>query len=91
MTRSLCRASMVVMLGFVALAGVHAGDTTIGTLDSKGVKIADFPQGKGEPVVLIHAWLSSAGLNWALPGISGELAKKYKVKYEVPPKGGSGD
>jgi pimeloyl-ACP methyl ester carboxylesterase len=70
---------MVVMLGFVALAGVHAGDTTIGTFDSKGVKIAYFTQGKGEPVVLIHAWLSSAGLNWALPGISGELAKKYKV------------
>jgi pimeloyl-ACP methyl ester carboxylesterase len=49
------------------------------SFDSNGVKIAYFTQGKGEPVILIHGWLSSAGLNWVLPGISGELAKNYQV------------
>jgi pimeloyl-ACP methyl ester carboxylesterase len=47
--------------------------------DSNGVKIAYFVQGKGEPVVLIHGWLSSAGINWALPGISALLARDYQV------------
>jgi pimeloyl-ACP methyl ester carboxylesterase len=49
------------------------------TLDGNGVKIAYFVQGKGEPVVLIHGWLSSAGLNWVLPGTSGLLARDYQV------------
>jgi pimeloyl-ACP methyl ester carboxylesterase len=50
------------------------------TFDSNGVKIAYFTQGnKGEPVVLIHGWLSSAGINWMLPGTSGQLSKDYQV------------
>jgi pimeloyl-ACP methyl ester carboxylesterase len=49
------------------------------TFNSNGVKIAYFTEGKGEPVVLIHGWLSSAGINWALPEISGQLAKNYQV------------
>jgi pimeloyl-ACP methyl ester carboxylesterase len=57
----------------------QAGDFDIQSFNSKGVKIAYFVQGKGEPVVLIHGWLSSAGINWALPGISKELAKDYQV------------
>src|SRR5262249_27434528 len=56
-----------------------ADKLTVQTFDSNGVKIAYFTQGKGEPVVLIHGWLSSAGINWALPGISGALAKDYQV------------
>jgi pimeloyl-ACP methyl ester carboxylesterase len=52
---------------------------TIHTFDSNGVKIAYFVQGKGEPVVLIHGWLSSAGVNWALPGTSGSLSHNYQV------------
>lgn len=46
---------------------------------SNGVKLAYFTQGKGEPVVLVHGWLSSAGVNWALPGVSGQLAKDHLV------------
>ncbi len=46
---------------------------------SNGVKIAYFVQGKGEPVILIHGWLSSAGINWVLPGTSGLLAKDFQV------------
>ena len=49
------------------------------TFDSNGVKIAYFVQGKGEPVVLIHGWLSSAGINWSLPGITALLAKDFQV------------
>jgi pimeloyl-ACP methyl ester carboxylesterase len=52
---------------------------SIRSFDANGVKIVYFVQGKGEPVVLIHGWLSSAGINWALPGISGALAEKYQV------------
>src|SRR5438045_866104 len=42
----------------------------IKSFDSDGVKIVYFTQGKGEPVVLIHGWISSAGINWSLPGTS---------------------
>jgi pimeloyl-ACP methyl ester carboxylesterase len=49
------------------------------SFDSKGTKIVYFTQGKGEPVVLIHGFLSSAGINWSLPGVSGQLAKDYQV------------
>src|ERR1700741_653105 len=61
-------------------APVHAADnTTPQTFMSNGVKIPYFAQGKGEPVVLIHGWLSSAGINWALPGTSALLAKDFQV------------
>jgi pimeloyl-ACP methyl ester carboxylesterase len=49
------------------------------TFDANGVPIAYFVQGEGEPVVLIHGWLSSAGVNWSLPGTSDLLAREYKV------------
>jgi pimeloyl-ACP methyl ester carboxylesterase len=49
------------------------------TFNSNGVKIAYFTQGQGPPVVLIHGWLSSAGMNWLLPGTSGLLAKDFQV------------
>jgi pimeloyl-ACP methyl ester carboxylesterase len=62
---------------FVALTS--ADDPAVKSFDSNGVKIAYFVQGKGEPVILIHGWLSSAGINWALPGISGEIAKSFQV------------
>jgi pimeloyl-ACP methyl ester carboxylesterase len=54
------------------------------TLDANGVKISYFVQGKGEPVVLIHGWLSSAGINWVLPGVTKLLADDYQViAYDV--------
>jgi pimeloyl-ACP methyl ester carboxylesterase len=56
-----------------------ADKPTIETFNSNGTKIAYFTQGKGEPVVLIHGWMSSAGINWALPGISGLLANDFQV------------
>lgn len=50
------------------------------SFDSNGVKIAYFTQGtEGEPVVLIHGWLASAGINWLLPGISTKLAEDFQV------------
>jgi pimeloyl-ACP methyl ester carboxylesterase len=49
------------------------------SFDANGVKVSYFVQGKGEPVVLIHGWLSSAGINWALPGTSALLARDYQV------------
>ncbi len=47
--------------------------------DSAGTKIYYRVQGAGTPVVLVHGWLSSAGGNWELPGISALLAKDFRV------------
>jgi pimeloyl-ACP methyl ester carboxylesterase len=49
------------------------------TFDANGVKITYFVQGKGEPVVLMHGWLSAAGINWTLPGTTALLAKNHQV------------
>ena len=49
------------------------------TFDSNGTKISYFVQGTGEPVVLIHGWLSSAQINWELPGTSALLAQDHMV------------
>jgi pimeloyl-ACP methyl ester carboxylesterase len=56
-----------------------ADKPAIRTLDANGVKIRYFVQGKGQPVVLIHGWLSAAGINWTLPGTTTLLAKNYQV------------
>ena len=62
------------------LGVARAADKPVGQfLDANGVKVWYFVQGKGEPVVLIHGWLSSAGINWVLPGTSGLLARDYQV------------
>jgi pimeloyl-ACP methyl ester carboxylesterase len=66
------------LLSLLALACLlPAGRTD--TFTSNGVRIAYSVQGKGEPAVLIHGWLSSAGLNWWLPGTTGHLARTHKV------------
>jgi pimeloyl-ACP methyl ester carboxylesterase len=81
MTRSRCLLTMLAPLVWLAHCGcAQAADKpAIHTFDANGVKIAYFVQGKGKPVVLIHGWLSSAGINWALPGTSALLAKSYRV------------
>jgi pimeloyl-ACP methyl ester carboxylesterase len=45
--------------------------------DSNGVKIHYTVQGKGEPVVLIHGYAVSIGLNWA--AVLPSLSKDYQV------------
>jgi len=68
------------LLCLATIGRASAGEKlSIETFNANGVKIAYFVQGKGEPVVLIHGWLSSAGINWLLPGISDSLAKDYQV------------
>jgi pimeloyl-ACP methyl ester carboxylesterase len=81
MTRRLRLPILLAALFGSALPGSAWGDDKlmIESFDSKGTKIFYFAQGKGEPVLLIHGWLASAGLNWVLPGISGQLAKDYQV------------
>jgi pimeloyl-ACP methyl ester carboxylesterase len=49
------------------------------TFDAKGVKISYHTAGKGEPVILIHGMASSAGINWQLTGVYGDLAKTHRV------------
>ena len=60
------------------------------TFDSNGVKIAYSVQGKGQPVILIHGWLSSGWINWDLPGTTRLLAKDYRViTLDMPGHGAS--
>jgi pimeloyl-ACP methyl ester carboxylesterase len=59
--------------------GANPGKSTSQTFDSNGVKISYTVQGKGEPVVLIHGWLSSGAINWELPGTVALLAKDHQV------------
>jgi pimeloyl-ACP methyl ester carboxylesterase len=77
MTRVRCGLTLLAALAGPAPFGF--AQPNVKTFDAKGVKIAYFVQGKGEPVVLIHGWLASAGLNWALPGSTALLAKDYQV------------
>src|SRR5262249_48726245 len=81
MTRSSCLLTMLVAVAWPAHVGrARADDKPMTqTFDSNGVKISYTVQGKGEPVVLIHGWLSSAEVNWGLPGVSALLAKDYQV------------
>lgn len=72
--------SLAALACLAFLSVVHAADKPVaGTLDVKGTRIAYFVQGKGEPVVLIHGWLSSGWMNWALTGTSALLARDYQV------------
>jgi alpha/beta hydrolase fold len=75
---------LLTLLAFLAcptgFCCIYAADRPlVQTFDANGVKIAYFVQGKGEPVVLIHGWLSSAEINWTLPGTIALLAKDYQV------------
>jgi pimeloyl-ACP methyl ester carboxylesterase len=78
MERLLC-AFLATMTLMVSESSTRAQDLKIDSFVSNGVKIAYATRGKGEPVVLIHGWLASAGLNWELPGISSALAKDFHI------------
>jgi pimeloyl-ACP methyl ester carboxylesterase len=77
------RALVAVVAALVCLAPVgrtRAGDKpTTDKLDANGVRIWYSVQGKGEPVVLIHGWLSSTAINWEFPGTSALLARDHQV------------
>jgi pimeloyl-ACP methyl ester carboxylesterase len=81
MIRFRCLLTLLAVLTCPAYFGCAdaAEKPAVRTFDANGVKIAYFVQGKGEPVVLIHGWLSSAGINWTLPGTAALLAKDYQV------------
>jgi pimeloyl-ACP methyl ester carboxylesterase len=47
--------------------------------DSNGFKIYYTDEGHGEPVILIHGLAANADINWRRAGITGELAKHFRV------------
>lgn len=61
-------------LMFVGATPAHADE-----FDSDGVKIYYTVEGNGAPVILIHGLYSSAKMNWAMPGITADLAEHYRV------------
>jgi pimeloyl-ACP methyl ester carboxylesterase len=81
MTRKLCWVTTLTLLLCHAQVGrTSVADESSGrTFDANGTKIWYSVRGQGEPVVLIHGWLASAGLNWELPGTSALLAKDHQV------------
>jgi pimeloyl-ACP methyl ester carboxylesterase len=70
---------LAVLVGLASGSAVRAEEPVSQTFMSNGVKIHYFVQGKGEPVILIHGWLSSAGINWRLTGVSDLLARDHQV------------
>jgi pimeloyl-ACP methyl ester carboxylesterase len=55
------------------------------------VKINHSVKGRGEPVILIHGWLSSGWINWDLPGTTALLAKDHQVIWLDMPGHGRSD
>jgi pimeloyl-ACP methyl ester carboxylesterase len=77
--------TLVLLLG---LSGCAQADRTF---MSNGVKINYAVKGKGEPVILIHGWLSSGRINWDLPGTTDLLARDHRVLWlDMPGHGASG-
>jgi pimeloyl-ACP methyl ester carboxylesterase len=74
----------------VLLLATQTHATADESFNSNGVKINYATKGQGEPVILIHGWLSSGWINWELTGIYGELAKEYQViRIDMPGHGSS--
>ena len=61
------------------------------SFNSNGVKINYAVKSKGEPVILIHGWLSSGWINWTLPGTTELLAKDHQVIWLDMPGHGLSD
>src|SRR4051794_26647861 len=87
---------MTLLRGWLAALAILAGHAGVSrasadeTFDSNGVKINYSVKGKGEPVILIHGWLSSGWINWDLPGTTDLLAKDFQViRIDMPGHGRS--
>jgi pimeloyl-ACP methyl ester carboxylesterase len=76
----LCRVVLLALAGF-EVAGIRTAFSApvSHNFDVQGVRIHYFVEGRGEPVVLIHGLHSSAGMNWIVNGVFGELAKDHQV------------
>lgn len=71
--------ALVVLLNLGGCQSQAAEKPVVSSFDSKGVKISYSVAGKGEPVVLIHGWLSTAAINWELTGVTALLARDHQV------------
>jgi poly(3-hydroxyalkanoate) synthetase len=78
---------LVILVGEAGVCRAWADET----FDSNGVKINYSVKGKGEPVILIHGWLSSGWINWDLPGTTSLLAKDHRVIWLDMPAHGRSD
>ncbi len=82
--------SLVTLLAVVVCLSQRGLTQAAESFDSNGVRIAYTVRGKGDPVVLIHGFLSSAGINWDWPGTTALLAKDFQViTVDMPAHGGS--
>jgi pimeloyl-ACP methyl ester carboxylesterase len=78
---------LAILVGHVVVGRAGADET----FSSNGVKINYSVKGKGEPVILIHGWLSSGWINWDLPGTTALLAKDHQVIWLDMPAHGRSD
>lgn len=88
-----CDCSLHLAVGFLPVAPFSPGQLSASdtkSFNANGVKIAYSDRGRGEPVVLIHGWLSSGPINWDLPGTTRLLAKDHRViTIDMPGHGAS--
>jgi hypothetical protein len=75
--------------GLIILAGTRAQADE--SFMSNGVKINYSVKGQGEPIILIHGFLSNGWINWDLPGITALLAKDHQVVWLDMPAHGHSD
>ena len=63
----------------LSLAAQPAPRPTDGFLEMGGIRIHYEVAGKGDPVLLLHGFAADIQTQWAMPGVLGTLAKKYRV------------
>lgn len=82
--------SRVVACAVLCLCGWRSPAVADEHFRSGGVRINYRTHGAGEPVMLIHGWLSSGWVNWELPGIARALAENHQVVwFDLPAHGRS--
>src|SRR5690606_19497499 len=77
-----CRLAAVLLLGLAPMlpaAGIAQVAREGEFLGSDGVRIHSAVRGAGPPVLLVHGFAVSAGINWAAPGILDSLAARFTV------------
>ncbi len=73
----LCIAVLLILAVTFAFLLIHRADGFY--FDSGGSRLFYTIEGSGTPVILVHGLAANADLNWRRPGVTGMLAKDFKV------------
>ncbi len=76
------RFAAVLLLGLAPVLPAKVAAQAVGTGEltaSDGVRMHFLVRGAGPPILLVHGFAVSAGINWVAPGILDSLAARYTV------------